>query len=270
MSAKIASLIVAFFAVAPLAAQTSAPAYIVTRLGNDTVAVERFTRSSNKLEGDLLLKYPRVRTIHYAADLGAKGEIKSISTTVRRAGTDPNAMPAMQIDTRFADTVAVIDVQRNGQPDTSVSGKKSYRGSVAPMLGVEPTSYGIYEQLLSSANLGRDTVSYALVAPGPGPTPAIILRRRGPDSVAFTSTFFPGWTEVARVDARATRSRRQKQATQKVKKNRHSSPLKMGENPVAVEVRSRLIGAAQPLIKNVRFQPLVRYRRHQISEKKSQ
>jgi hypothetical protein len=70
------------------------------------------------------------------------------------------------------------------------------------MIGVEPTSYGIYEQLLSSAKLGRDTVAYTLIAPGAGPTPAIILRRRGADSVAFTSTFFPGWTEVARVDSR--------------------------------------------------------------------
>jgi DUF2911 family protein len=121
---------------------------------------------------------------------------------VRRPGSDPNAPPAMQVVSRFGDTLAVIDVQRNGQPDTAASGRASYRGGVAPMLGVEPTSYGIYEQLLSAANLGRDSVSYALVAPGGGPTPAIILRRRGTDSVSFTSTFFPGWTEVARVDSR--------------------------------------------------------------------
>jgi hypothetical protein len=201
MSAKSASVILALLAAVPLAAQTSTPAYIVTRLGTDTVAVERFTRSSNRLEGDLLLKYPRVRTMHYVADLGPRGEINSLTTTVRRAGTDPTATPAMQIVSRFADSVAVIEVQRNGQPDTSASGRKTYRGAVAPMLGVEPTSYGIYEQILSSAKLGRDTVSYALIAPGPGPTPAIVLRRRGADSVAFTSTFFPGWTEVARVDA---------------------------------------------------------------------
>jgi hypothetical protein len=143
-----------------------------------------------------------VRVMHYIADLGPGGEIKSLATTVRRAGADANATPAMQIVTRFADSVAVIEVQRNGQPDTSVSGRKSYRGGVAPMLNVEPTSYGIYEQLLSAARLGRDTVAYTLIAPGAGPTPAIILRRRGVDSVAFTSTFFPGWTEVARVDSR--------------------------------------------------------------------
>ncbi|HEY4733828.1 MAG TPA: DUF2911 domain-containing protein [Gemmatimonadaceae bacterium] len=202
MPIKALSVGLAFFAAIPLGAQTAEPAYIVTRLGNDTVAVERFTRSTSKLEGDLLLKYPRVRVMHYIADLGPRGEIKSLATTVRRAGADPSATPAMQIVTRFADSVAVIEVQRNGQPDTSVSGRKSYRGGVAPMLNVEPTSYGIYEQLLSAARLGRDTVAYTLIAPGAGPTPAIILRRRGADSVAFTSTFFPGWTEVARVDSR--------------------------------------------------------------------
>ena len=33
-----------------LAAQSPSPAYIVTRLGVDTVAIERYTRSNGKLE----------------------------------------------------------------------------------------------------------------------------------------------------------------------------------------------------------------------------
>ena len=93
MTAKLASSAALFlFATAPLAAQ--APAYIVTRLGTDTVAIERYTRSSNKLEGDLVLRNPRVRTIHYIADLGSQGEIKSMTATVRRPNTDPTAAPA--------------------------------------------------------------------------------------------------------------------------------------------------------------------------------
>src|SRR5207237_954576 len=74
---------------------------------------------------------------------------------------------------------------------------------VPPQLGIGPPSYGIYEQLLSSASLGRDTAVYALVSPGTGPVPSIILRRRAADTVAFTSTFFPNWTDVAAVDCRA-------------------------------------------------------------------
>ena len=202
MSAKIASAAFIFLAAGSLAAQAPAPSYIVTRLGVDTVAIERYTRTNDKLEGDLVLRYPRVRTIHYVADLGPRGEIKSTIATVRRAGADPTAAPVTRIAMQFAETTAVIGVQRNGAADTAASGKKTYHGGVAPMLGVEPTSYGIYEQLLSSSKLGRDTAAFALIAAGPGPTPSIILRRRGADSVAFTSTFFPGWIEVARVDSR--------------------------------------------------------------------
>jgi len=202
MSAKIASAAFILLAAGPLAAQAPAPAYIVTRLGVDTVAIERYTRSSDKLEGDLVLRYPRVRTIHYVADLGPRGEIKSMTAVARRPNTDPTAAPATRIVMQFGDTLAVINVERNGTADTTASGRKAYRGGAAPMLGVEPTSYGVYEQLLSSARLGRDSASFALIAPGAGPTPSIILRRRGADSVAFTSTFFPGWTEVAQVDSR--------------------------------------------------------------------
>ena len=201
MSAKFVAALV-LFAGAPVALQGQATSYIVTRLGVDTVALERYTRSKDKLEGDLVLRYPRVRTYHYVADLGPGGEIKTITTTVRRANAEANAPPAVQMVARYGDTLAVIEVQRNGKPDTAISGRKAYHGAVAPMLNVEPTSYGIYEQLLAAAKLGRDSVSYTLIAPGTGPTPAIILRRRGTDSVSFTSTFYPGWTEVARVDSR--------------------------------------------------------------------
>ena len=202
MSAKSSLAALLTVVAAPLAAQNSAPAYIVTRLGVDTVAIERYTRTNDKLEGDLVLRHPRVRTLHYVADLSPQGQITTLTTSIRRPGADPNAPPAIQSVTRFGDTVAVIEVTRNGQADTAASGRKSYRGWAAPMIGYEPTSYGIYEQLLSAAKLGRDSVAYALIAQGGGPAPSIILRRRGADSVSFNSTFFPGWIEVARVDSR--------------------------------------------------------------------
>ncbi|MFL5480618.1 MAG: DUF2911 domain-containing protein [Gemmatimonadaceae bacterium] len=187
---------------APVIAQAQTPTYIVTRLGNDTVAVERYTRSSSKLEGDLVLRYPRVRTIHYVGDLASNGTFKSLSATVLRASAAAGAPPVMQTVGNFGDTVAVIETTRNGQRDTAASGRRFYHGVASPFIGTEPAAYGIYEQLLAASKLGRDSVSYVLVAPGSDPSPSIILRRRGADSVAFQSTFFPGWIEVARVDSR--------------------------------------------------------------------
>jgi hypothetical protein len=202
MSTKIASAALAFLAAVPVAAQAPATAYIVTRLGTDTVAIERYTRANDKLEGDLVLRYPRVRTIHYLADLGPGGEIRSMTTASRRPNADPKAPPAMQVTTRFGDGLAAIEVRRDGTRDTATSGRKPYHGGATPTLNIAPPSYGIYEQLLSSARLARDTVSYALIGPGSGPTNDLILRRRSADSVAFRSTFFPNWIEVARVDSR--------------------------------------------------------------------
>jgi DUF2911 family protein len=202
MSKKVISSAFLFLASGSLVAQSPAPSYLVTRLGVDTVAIERFTRTNNKVEGDLVLRYPRVRTFHYVADVGPRGEIRSLTTVVTRPGTDASAPPLVRAVSTFSDSVALFQVERNGQADTAASGRKIYHGMVVPTFFTEPPMYGLYEQALASAKLGRDSITYALIGPGTGPVPAIIIRRRGVDSVAFTSTFFPGWTEVARVDSR--------------------------------------------------------------------
>jgi hypothetical protein len=202
MLTKIVSTALVVLASTSIAAHAQSTAYIVTRLGVDTVGIERYTRSSNKLEGDLVLKYPRIRNFHYVADIGPRGEIKSLHTVVTRPGTAANTPPLMSLVSNFSDSVAVLQVERNGKADTSLSGRKIFHGGVAPTLFTEPPAYGLYEQALSSARLGKDSVAYALVGPGGGPVPTITIRRRGADSVAFTSSFFPNWTEVARVDSR--------------------------------------------------------------------
>jgi Protein of unknown function (DUF2911) len=202
MSIRIISASLLFVASASLGAQNAVPSYLVTRLGVDTVGIERYTRTNGKVEGDLVLRYPRVRTFHYVADIGPRGEIRSFTTVVTRPGTDAAAPPLLRAVSTYTDSGAVFQVERNGKADTAMTGRRTYRGMVVPTLFTEPPMYGLYEQALASAKLGRDSVSYALVGPGSDPVPAIILRRRGADSVAFTSTFFPGWTEVARVDSR--------------------------------------------------------------------
>ena len=199
MAAAAASVL---FVAGPLAAQ--APAYIVTRLGTDTVAIERYTRSPGKLEGDVVVRNPRVQTFHYAADLGPRGQLKNFNLTARRGDADPSAPPRIQIVDTFGDSVAVVDVSRAGARDTTLSGRKPYQGHAAVAFPNEPPAYGIYEQILANSALKGDSVVYALIGPGAigGDLPAIILRRRGSDSVAFRSTFFPNWIEVARVDSR--------------------------------------------------------------------
>jgi len=188
-----------------LAAQGTTPSVsgaFITRLGSDTLSVERYTRSGDKLVGDLLVRNPRARIFHYVADLAPNGTIKAMTVNVRPVMSDSASPPAVSITTLFADTVATLDVARAGVPDTGATGKKIYHGFVVPQVNFAPASYAVYEEILRSARLtGTDSVGYAVIAPGRNPAPTVWLSRRGRDSVVFNSTVFPGWIEVARVDA---------------------------------------------------------------------
>lgn len=172
----------------------------VSTLGNDTVSVERYTRSGNKLEGDILRRSPRVSVVHYVADL-SNGRFKGMSVATRRVGADPATPPGFSMVSLFADSTATVEVQRNGKPDTTGTGRRVYAGRVGPSIPGTPPSIGLYEQYLAfNPPVGKDSVVVALIGAAPGPNPTITLLRRGRDSVAFTSSFFPGWTEVAAVD----------------------------------------------------------------------
>jgi len=72
---------VALAAPAPLTAQGGASgtrpdsASLVTRLGNDTLAVERFVRTGNRIEAEVVLRSPTVTRTHYTLELTPGGGI---------------------------------------------------------------------------------------------------------------------------------------------------------------------------------------------------
>jgi hypothetical protein len=173
----------------------------VSTLGVDTAAVERYTRTGDKLEGDVLLRYPRVRVLHYVADLG-NGRFRGMSLVTRRVGADPTAAPIFSMVTLMGDSTGTIEVQRAGKADTTSGGKRSYRGRVSPAFPSEPPAYAIYEQLLAfNQPPTGDSVVVTTLAANAGPNNTISLLRRSRDSVIFNSSFSPGWIERASVDA---------------------------------------------------------------------
>lgn len=191
--------------VSPLAAQSSrtpVTGFFITRLGTDTVAVEHYTRSGDKLVGDLLMRNPSARVFHYVADIGSNGQIKGMTVNLRLVGADTASPPMTSITTLFADSIATINVARAGVPDTVATGKKVYHGRVVPQVQFAPGAYGVYEQILASSKLiGTDSVGYVVIAPGRRSSPSMWITRRGRDSVVYNNTVFPGWIEVARVDS---------------------------------------------------------------------
>jgi hypothetical protein len=173
----------------------------VSTLGNDTIVVERYTRTASKLEGDIIRRSPRLQIVHYVADL-SNGHFKGMSVATRRVDADPSAPPIFSMITLFADSTASVEVQRNGRPDTAGTGKRSFTGRAGPAISGTPPSLGLYEQYLASnPPTSREGVIVALIGAGAGANNTITLARHGTDSVLFTSSFVPGWTEVALVDS---------------------------------------------------------------------
>jgi hypothetical protein len=56
----------------------------ITRLGRDTIAVERVTRQGNRVTSDEADRFPRVRQRHTQIELGPKGGIRRLVMTSRR------------------------------------------------------------------------------------------------------------------------------------------------------------------------------------------
>ena len=173
----------------------------VSTLGRDTIQIERYTRTGDKLEGDILRRSPRVQIVHYVADL-ATNRVKGISVTTRRYGVDASTPPAFSMVALLADSTANVEVQRAGRPDTANTGARSFRGPAVPGIPGLPPSLALYEQTMMFNPLtGHDSVNVNLVTVGFGPKPTMTVIRRARDTVAFVSSFAPGWTEVATVDA---------------------------------------------------------------------
>jgi len=171
----------------------------VTQLGVDTIAIERYTRTADRLDGDVALRSPSVRVIHYSAALDRSGKIQSLVTEIRRPGA-PATAPAMMSRTITFGPETVVETTRNGRRDTT-SGARRYEGVGVPTLPSEPPSYGLYEQIIA-ANLTTTGTARLTQIGGPGPqTAPLALSWRGPDSVQIASGFFPPtpWLEIAAV-----------------------------------------------------------------------
>jgi hypothetical protein len=72
-------------------AQSVERAGFVVRLGADTLAVERFSRSASRVEGDVAVRVPNGRLVHYVATLSPAGSITRLELTLRPAAPGPTA-----------------------------------------------------------------------------------------------------------------------------------------------------------------------------------
>ena len=134
---------------APLAAQERGA--FVIRLGRDTTAVERYTRSATRLEGDIVARAPRTTNRHYTVDYGPDGRVTRVEITVR-PGSPADAPPSQRSVATFTRDSVAVEIRR----DTAVTTRRVALPTAAvPVVAGPAASWTAFEQLVARLRRSR-------------------------------------------------------------------------------------------------------------------
>ena len=172
------ALAAALPAVAPAQQQPETAAFVVT-IGRDTLAVERYTRTADRLTGEVVARSPRTVVRGYTATLRPDGSISRLEMTSRTPG---GGAPPVTSTLEFVGDSAVTRVQR-GDSTTVLRVAAGERPIV-----VVGNSYATYEQAMMHARaLGVDSLGGTLIFVGANQTFPMSIRRTGADSVELVN-----------------------------------------------------------------------------------
>lgn len=173
----------AALAATPVFAQAGTPqqgetaAFVVT-LGNDTLAVEKFTRTRDRITGEVVSRSPRTVTRSYTAILNPDGTVQRLEMTSRQPG---GTQPPTVSNVEFTADSAFARIQRGD----SVF---NFRMAAAHPFPLVNFSHAFYEQAMMHARgLRADSVQVALVPVGANQSYAMTVRAAGADSMRLAN-----------------------------------------------------------------------------------
>ncbi len=164
----------------------------IVRLGTDTIAVERFTRTGNTYQIEQALRSPRTSFRHTHLELTPAGEIATVFLMHHRIDNPAGPLLAStQLSYGTGDS-ATVEMRRG---DTASTRRVPARPGAIPSLSQSFLAYELAGMRMRTA--GADSMAVTLVNPSGDPTP-VIVRRVGTDSMTFTLPFL---TYRAHVDS---------------------------------------------------------------------
>jgi hypothetical protein len=154
----------------------------VVCLGEDTVAVERYTRSATTLESEIILRFPATKRVTYTAGLDAHGALRTFNLVMDAVVAGPRAPKPSRGSLRFRGDTAEISLTVGDS--TRFISMAARPGSI-PLTAF---SHALVEQaILQASRTGRDSVEFDWVGIGaPSAYPAYVTRKRdGSVAVGF-------------------------------------------------------------------------------------
>jgi hypothetical protein len=142
----------------PAAGETAA---FVVQLGTDTIAVERFTRTGNRVEGDVFNRGPTPRVTHYVVTLDDAGRPQRVEFATRAPDGTPLPNTALSAAITFRADSALWELKR---ADTTLTGGAAAPAGTVPSIA---NSYAMYELAMRAIRAaGQREGAISLFAPG--------------------------------------------------------------------------------------------------------
>ncbi|HSG80966.1 MAG TPA: DUF2911 domain-containing protein, partial [Gemmatimonadota bacterium] len=167
----------------------------IDRLGNDTLAVEVYTRTAAGFSGDLLVRSPVTRVAHYEATLAPDGTIERLDVDWRTPEANPEGPPPMGFTVTIEGDSATIETRGTQDPGGT---RIAVPEGAIPSLGSTPPSYAELEQAVRQAlAAGGGRYPVALIQAGRARVAENAVTMLGGDTVSMD---FHGDPMLAAVD----------------------------------------------------------------------
>lgn len=167
----------------------------VERLGNDTLAIEVYTRTESTIDGQLLTRTPVTRVAHYVATLAPDGQITRLEVDVSTPDANPDGPPSQRVVTTIAGDSAVMVRQEEGEaPDTI---RMAVPPGTLPTVSKTPLPMAFVEHAVLTAG-ARDSFAFSLLPAGSQRLTSNAIVRHAADTVKLD---FFGSPILANVDS---------------------------------------------------------------------
>ena len=172
MTHVFASLLALAATTSPLATAPARDGFTL-QLGRDTIAVERFSRTPARLEGELSLRGAGIR-IAYVVMYAADGAPSMVTTWVFRGAEKDD--PAQKAEMVFVGDSVIVDVRPGG-------GRQVFASPHGAMPYANPSMAMIEQMIRRARETGRDSTNVDVFLLVGGSTVPMSVRRLGADSV---------------------------------------------------------------------------------------
>lgn len=238
----------------PLTARFAAPANeqasFVTTLGRDTVVVESFTRTAQRLIGDIVVRVPSTMLCHYELDLGSAGNVTRSVLDVKPVGTNG---PERRVTLDYVGDSLRIDADSAGQHEkvTRAVEKNAYpqfMTGFGSSYGLY-SSLGVYEVLLAQLGANFDSVTIPSIDMQSGRTVKRDFVKRSPTKVD-ADYFRIAWTHLTLGDSGQIVSADASETTEKTQTQRtaYIDPQKVAKQFASDDKNGKGLGVASPSV----------------------